>query len=795
MTPSRTREEAMKTHAASTWTVALLVCAAATRVCAAEANPAGGNAELRTAVEADWDAKEKRLGRAPGTPEAVQAALARATQLLDDLRTAPGAPDFGADAAALTQLAAEAARAKELDAPAALALYRRVRWQTRELALKNPLFPPGPLLFLKRHRFICQMLHEYLGYYYGPGAPLREPQPGGGVFILEKPGRSLATRDVVREPLPPGSYATLALSYDARTAYFAFCERAAKKPTFYEPEPGGRYFRLYAVDAAGGNARRLTDEPADDFDPCPLPDGGLAFMSIRRGGFIRCNNPWEPLPAYTLHRMDADGKNVRTLSYHETSEWHPSVLNDGRIVYSRWDYVDRSAANFHGLWTSNPDGTNAALLFGNYTHRVNACYQPRPIPGSSKIAFIAGAHHAAVGGSLVLLDPSRARLDPQSGEDRLDCLEVLTPEICFPEAPGWPASYVHSPWPLAENYYLISFSHDPLPGMSAKSKEDTETGLYYFDRFGNLELLYREKGVSCMYPIPLAPRSVPPVLPGASDPGMGEEGEFVLENVARGLHPLPAERPVKELRIFQLLPKTTHIVNQPRIGHANAEGARMLLGTVPVESDGSAYFRAPARKPLYFQAVDAEGRAVHTMRSAVYLQPGERRGCVGCHEPMAATPAPRMSLALRRGPSRIVAGPDGTQPFSYPRLIQPLLDEHCVRCHDGAQGPGKSALALTGAPDKTFTRSYIALKPFLAWTAWGEWSPTAIKPGQCGADRSRLLTVLQDANHAQAVKLDAAARRKLYVWLDGNVPFYGTYEKDEQAAQREGRAVVAPKMQ
>ena len=172
------------------------------------------------------------------------------------------------------------------------------------------------------------------------------------------------------------------------------------------------------------------------------------------GGFIRCSGPWEPLLTATLHRMSPDGSNLKTLSFHETNEWHPSVLNDGRIVYIRWDYVDRSAAHFHGLWVSNPDGGNPRALFGNFTQRINACYQPRAIPGSDKIAFIAGAHHANVGGSIVIVDPKSTGLDPQTGQDDFKSIEALTPEICFPEASGWPKSYYHSPWPLSENYFL-----------------------------------------------------------------------------------------------------------------------------------------------------------------------------------------------------------------------------------------------------------------------------------------------------------------------------------------------------
>ena len=167
------------------------------------------------------------------------------------------------------------------------------------MAFKNPLLASKPIVFLLRHRFVSQMLHEYLGYFYDYG-----DIAGGGVYMLDQPGRSLAAGDLIRGRLPKGNYTTLALSYDAKTIYFAFCERAAEKPNYYSPER--RCFHLFAMDADGGNLRQLTDGPSDDFDPCPLPDGGLAFMSTRRGGFGRCHNPWEPLPAYTLHRLDLE---------------------------------------------------------------------------------------------------------------------------------------------------------------------------------------------------------------------------------------------------------------------------------------------------------------------------------------------------------------------------------------------------------------------------------------------------------------------------------------------------------
>jgi hypothetical protein len=747
--------------------------------------------EMRSAVEADWIMQETRWGRSADSDESIQDALGRAEKLLAYWNGALTGEDQREHERKLEEMRQRGRDIASMDLPERLAVYRDLRWFARELALADPAIAGQPLLFMKRTRFICQMLHEYMGYFYDYG-----DVAGGTICVLERPGQSMKTRDLVKGRLPKGNYATLALSYDASAIYFAFAARSEKKPDFYSPER--RSFHIYSMGSDGSDLRQLTSGTEDDFDPCPLPDGGLAFMSSRRGGFARCNNSWEPIASYTLHRMDRSGANIRTLSFHETSEWHPSVLNDGRLVFIRWDYVDRSAANFHGLWTSNPDGSAITSLFGNYTMQINACYQPRGIPGSSKLLFIAGAHHADVGGSLVMLEPARARFQPHTGEDCLESIEVLTPEICFPESVGWPKSYFHSPWPLSEISMLAAFSFDPLPGMSSGEGRDTVTGLYYFDRMGNLELLYRDPALSAMYPIPLAARVAPPVVASNLDTDLGEEGEFLLADVNRSFLPFPAGRAIRELRVFQLLPKTApHTANEPRIGHANAENARMLLGTVPVEQDGSAYFRAPAGKPLYFQAVDDKGLAVQSMRSAVYLQPGERRSCVGCHETPGSTAPVKALLAAGRKASHLTPGPEGTKPFSFPLLVQPVLDAHCVRCHDGKDGPGKSKLALTGDTSKHFSRSYANLRPHLRWYEWGDQSISQIAthPGQVGADASPLTSILEDQNHQAELKWSAEERRKIYLWLDANAPFYGTYGREEQLAQRQGKSVPPPLIQ
>jgi len=525
---------------------------------------------MRTAVRADWVAQEKRLGRMPQSPPAIGAAFERTRLLLDSLRGIEGVPDLSTETAELQRLAERTRSVSSLGEISRLDLYERIRTLARELALKNPLVTSSPILFMQRRRPVGYMLYEYLGWYYAYGSDptsgaknpqVPVPKTGGGVYLLENPGQTMEAKELTRGRLPSGHYVTLSLSFDARTIYFAFADPTGRDPYTLPgfaqtpEEPGVKYntFHIFAMDAEWNGLRQLTDGPHDDFDPCPLPDGGIAFESTRRGSKLRCGGG-SPELAYTLHRMDSDGTNLRTLSFHETHEWHPSVLNDGRIVYTRWDYVDRNAAKFHGLWTCNPDGSNPSILFGNYTTRPWACYQAKAIPGSASIIFVAGGHHANVGGTLMILDPPRVALDPVTGEDRPEAWERLTPEVCFAESQGWPKSYFYSPWPLSEDFFLVAFSHEPLPGGYTGEHRDTETGIYYADRFGNLELLFRRKGISAVYPIPLTPRCVAPVPASPVATELGEEGEFLLTDVQKSLLPMPRGRRVKHLRVFQLLP-------------------------------------------------------------------------------------------------------------------------------------------------------------------------------------------------------------------------------------------------
>jgi mono/diheme cytochrome c family protein len=277
------------------------------------------------------------------------------------------------------------------------------------------------------------------------------------------------------------------------------------------------------------------------------------------------------------------------------------------------------------------------------------------------------------------------------------------------------------------------------------------------------------------------------------------EGTFFVQNVYQSWPPIP-DASVKRLRIVQVLPKSTWHANNPPLGLPSISPGKQVLGTVPVEADGSAYFRAPAGIPVAFQALDEDGQAVQVMRSVAYLQPGESASCVGCHEPRTTAPAQRRAaLAAAREPSVIQPGPDGSNPLSYPILVQPVLDKRCVSCHSPQKPEGK--VILTGEPQGHYTVSYNALARLVPYSDWGA------KPGDFrtvnseptsaidffGARGSSLTRLLRNGHYD--VKLSPDEWERLITWMDANVLFYGTFDPADQARQRRGERIAGPKLQ
>ena len=705
------------------------------------------------------------------------------------------------------------------------ALWRKMRVLRREILLNAPYFQFSKLLFVKHAPSI--MSHQ-LTQVYGYCA-----RPGGGVFLLENPGKSMMARDVTPENLKLGSYMTPELSFDAKDLYFSYCELDSTPKVWRDPDAYGRRYHLYKASLenldqpnAKLNARQLTDGDYDDFAPILLPDSDLVFSSTRRGGFHRCGGG--PCYVYTLARAKNNGDDPRPISFHETNEWFPTLAHNGRIIYTRWDYVDRDAVYYQQLWSTRQDGTDVRIAYGNNTFNPPGFWEPKAVPGSDKIMAVGGPHHGMSAGSVVLIDLNKGvdgpepveRLTPETlypeGEAPLPLIPQL-PELCdFDYVPAnfwqagrpaeraketiesqrWPVHCYKSPYPLSEKYFVASFSYDKLTGEAGPNIPN-QFGIYYCDAFGNRELIYRDPNISSLWAIPVRQRPVPPVVASTLDESRQDPqrptGTFFLQNVYESWpNKIPAK--IKALRIVQVLPKTTPNANQPMVGAANASPGKQVLGTVPVEEDGSAFFEAPAKTPILFQALDEEGRMVQGMRSLVYLQPGESAGCVGCHEDRMASAPSVKTIASTKEPAKITPGPDGSKPFSYPILVQPVLDAKCVACHNSEKAEGN--VNLTSELDGTYTKSYNALIPRVAYTYWG--APEGnhepyTEPDRFGARASALVKLLQKGHYD--VELTPEEWERINTWIDANALFYGTFKPEDQARQQRGERIEGPELE
>ena len=733
----------------------------------------------------------------------VDVVLRRAAALLDDLRGMASAPDLAFLEQELQRLQGENRRVKLEDAEARFELFVDACRIRRQIAFSNPLLGFDRVLFIKRHRSGYSHMCDQ---YYAVNA-----KPGGGVYVLDDPfGPNPRVRDVLAESvvergrlegqrLEGGSFLSPELSYDGRTIYFAYveCEGDTEHRHHTDSSRGhwavGRCYHLFKVNVDGSGLEQLTDGDWNDFDPHPLPNGRLVFISERRGGYLRCGRV---CPTYTLYDMLPDGGDIRCLSPHETNEWHPSVTNDGMIVYTRWDYVDRHGCVAHMPWITTPDGRDSRGVHGNFSPRESRPdmeLDVRAIPGSHRFSATAAPHHGQAFGSLVVFDP---RIEDDSA---MAPVQRLTPEVDFPESQGGAQVY-GTPWPLGENYYLCVYDATMRPGAGFQggTYSPGNYGMYLVDAFGNKELLYRDPEIACQSPMPLGVRRQPPLVPAASqriaeDPP--DEATLALINVYDSLKPWPEETKITALRVYQILPMSVpsgappHEVGLRLPGLEGADSvilARYVLGTVPVEEDGSAHFVVPAMRELFFQALDERGLAVQSMRSSTYLQPGERLVCQGCHQPRhraPTNPALASPLALRREPSRPIADVSGTNPFSYPRLVQPVLDKHCLGCHEKnpKKAPRLDGAVVANGRQKWFA-SYWSLVPEFSFSKYGDRLRTT--PGKFGARASKLYAMLEKGHHD--LELPDEDLHRLTLWLDSSSIFYGVYEKEGGEAQLRG---------
>ena len=462
---------------------------------------------------------------------------------------------------------------------------------------------------------------------------------------------------------------------------------------------------------------------------------------------------------------------MRPASAFETFEYTPSIANDGRMLYCRWDYIDRFNGHFFSLWSTNPDGTNAQLVYGNFTKRPQATLEPRSIPNSNKMLFTAAAHHSITGGSLVLLDRSKG----MEGEEPIT---RLTPEVPFPETEENVGAYYANPWPLSEDFYLVSWSNRALP-PHGRFEDDRNPinaqGIYLCDRFGNLELLHRDPAISSMTPIPVRPRPKPRAFSSIVDWDGRQVGSVVLQDIYHGLYGIERGA-VKRLRIIGVVPKVQPHMNVPRLGVSSEETGKFVLGSVPVEADGSAHFQMPSGLPVFFQALDENGIALQTMRSLTYVQPGQTLSCIGCHEPRQSAPGSQMMLAMQRGPSKIRLDVEGTWPLRFDTLVQPVLDQNCTSCHNPAAEDAQAAkIDLSG--DKAWQT--------LIGYADNDLSKLVFErdvsiPGDSPARQSRLLKYLESDEKHREIGLSSEDVRRLATWMDTYGHTQGAFSAEQE---------------
>jgi|GEM_PF-459080 len=580
--------------------------------------------------------------------------------------------------------------------------------------------------------------HWYANFGYNVVDPNRKYYHEGGA--LQK--LDLLTGEVITLiDDPKGGVRDPQMHYDGRKILFSY--RKGDSP----------YYHLYEIDTDGSDLRQLTDGPFDDFEPAYLPDGGIVFCSSRCRRWVPCY----VTQVAVLYRCDGDGSNIRQLSANTEHENTPWVLPDGRILYQRWEYVDRSQVGYHHLWTMAPDGSAQMIYYGNQNPNT-VMIDAKPIPGTRKVvaSFSPGHGRNEHAGFLTVVDPS-------AGPDNPRMARRIHGDASF-----------RDPYPLADGLYL-----------AARGREMT-----LVDDGGNVAALYNlpprfQTGRMLLH----EPRSVRPRprervidIPRHIDTSAAglPTGRAVLSNIYHGRNMQGVKRgEIKKLLVLEILPKPCNMFSgMEPLTYGGTFLLERILGTVPVEADGSAYMEIPAMRPIFFVALDENGLAVKRMQSFLTVQPGESVGCIGCHEQrQTAPPPPGAVAALQRPPSRIDPIADVPDIIDFPRDIQPILDRHCTACHDydktARGGPMAGGIILSGDRGPMYSHSYYMLTIAAEFSYGRNLRRSNYPPRSIGSSASRIIERLDGTHHD--VKLTEAEKQTIRLWIDTAAVYAGTY--------------------
>jgi len=741
-------------------------------------------------LEADW--------KAQGTSATDEIQWTR--ELVDRISKTKGAPDLSKELAKLEEL-----DKKVKAAPNDAALYLEVRYLKRTIMFSNPLVDFDKIVLIdnpfpngKRGDATNEWRHEARhrnGFMAVDGGRLLSIglNPGGEV-------KSLFGDRV-------GSFWRPDVHFNGEKIVVSF-----------QPE-GEDAFHLYEVDSEGKEVKQLTFGDYDDLDPVYTPDNHITFCTSRAHTYVRCM----PMThAFAVARCDADGKNIYVVSRNGEAEYMPSVLNDGRVIYTRWEYTEKALWRIQSLWTMNPDGTNVQTFWGNQSRWPDVLTEARAIPGSSRVMFVGLGHHDWFNGSLGIIDPNKGLNYPNG-------LTKVTPNVRWTEVGDGPAEKPEvanyhgpnnfraykTPYPLSEEDFLCS-------AIATGNKFD----LYLMDVYGNRELIYKGEH-NGYYAMPLKARQTPPVItdrvawPKIASGEKAKPGVLYSNNVFDNAPEILKENG-KYLRVVCMDPKnytTWHKTVQhdgPAVSVFQADGVKRIIGTLPIEDDGSVCMEIPSGIAVFFQVLDKEKQCIHVMRSFTGVMPGETRGCFGCHESklttrMNPTTTSNMSAAMRKGPKVPVAptwGADTT--VGYARFVQPVLDKNCGKCHQDPKHKAFAKLNMTYRPSahrwrtrvntrpddvSPFTEPYLTLvgggqgwggrqkkMPISgcyiveSYNSGGEGSDLkTLPPYSAFSPKSTLIKNASSGEHHN-VKVSAEDLEKLVAWVDLNGPYLGDEE-------------------
>ena len=661
------------------------------------------------------------------------------------------------------------------------------QFQRDALIADNPLMEFDKLLFVKRYTY--QSSHYYTDFIDGC------EHPGGNLCILD-------LRDgTVTDLLPSmshGIFGRYDLSFDGTRVVFDWKESQEKG------------FRIYEVGVDGTGLRQLTFPPpdeqerikkydnrftgawrglynhhTDDMHPCYLPDGGICFTSTRCEYGTLCDAP-DVLATAVLYRIDGDGSNMAKLTNSAVSEFGPVLMEDGRILYSRWEYVDKGQIGVKCLWVMRPDGSGTAEIFGNDIALPPVFIHARPIPGHNDMFVSMGTPHFPQSGVGTVI-----RLDINRPIRTREPMTYITPHIDIRaeggfhhrEGDGWvrnPNGPLYmDPYPLSEKFFMVAHNPD-------KPWNDVRAyGLYMIDEFGNHVLIYKDPEFSSWQPMPLRPRRRPPVIPSVLPEEIAEkQAVVVMTDVYEGLQGVERGT-VKYLRIMEQVPRPWDARRfwAQESGHTELVsmgpvlGLKAMHGIVPVYEDGSAHFVVPPDRNIYFQALDENFMEIQRQRTYINYRAGERRSCIGCHEYRQLAPGNKSIMALNYPPSQPEAQPGETAPrvIHFASDVQPVLDKHCIDCHSRDEPAG--GLALTGEMTDMYSRSYenILMRDLVVTTDEGsDFEGTEpVAPRTIGSHASRFITVLLEGHEGVALSREEMIR--LTTWVDANAQYYGTY--------------------